>query len=69
MEDGVPTTGTTVTVVLNDFSQVLEITVIRISGFNENLEVIEKIEVLAEFITALSLQSQSIPDNLINISV
>ena len=68
IQDG-NSTNSTVAVRANDLSQVLEITILRIGGFNEAVEAFDNIEVSATFSTTLSSHSSPIPDNLISIKI
>jgi hypothetical protein len=67
VQDGIVSNNSTVTITLNDFTQTLEISILRIGGFIEGLEAIDKIEVYAEYSTAFSTKPHPIPLNLISI--
>jgi hypothetical protein len=67
VEDGIATSGSAITVTTNDFTQVLEITILRIGGFLEGFEAIDNIEVMADYATTFSLEPRKIPSTLINI--
>lgn len=69
IQNGVTSSGTTAIINLNDFSQVLEIIVTRISGFDESQDAIEKVLVQASYSTALSTTPLSIPQSLIQIGI
>ena len=69
MQNGSVSSGVTVALALNDFSQVYQIVILRITGFDETLEAINKIDVVATFSTAISTASSLIPQNLINVEI
>jgi len=67
IENGSPTSGSTVLFQLNDITQTFEIGILRINGFIPGLEVITSIDVRAEFSTVVRSQLEQIPQYLINI--
>lgn len=68
IQEGIPTAGSTAFIRLDDFSQVLEIVILRISGYNESIEANQKIIVDVKFSTAFSSKPIQIPDHLIFIT-
>lgn len=64
---GQSSSGSTVIITTNDFTQTLEITILRIGGFIEGLEAIDDVVVYAEYSTAVT-QPEQIRQNLINIT-
>jgi len=69
LQDGLSYSGSTVFVTVNDYSQTIEIVIIKVDGFDISQESITKIEVEAYYKTLMSTSAQLIPNYLISIKV
>lgn len=69
LDSGSSASGSTVFVIVNDYSQIIEIVIVKVDGFDPSQESIVSIDVEAYFSTVASTTPQRIPNYLILIKV